>query len=131
MSNDAPWRSGSQSVAVSEGLPEPLGVTLRDGGANVAVVSRHAHAIWLCLFDEADRETDRIRLDEEFLAANPDLKPDMIAVACSGGQNARLKEVHICFSKEGQPRSCGRNEEQRRLCKAPKVAVPPVRSTKH
>lgn len=69
-------------------------------------------------------------IERAFLAANPELKPDMIAVACSGGQNARLKEVHICFSKEGQPRSCGRNEEQRRLCKAPKVTVPPVRSTK-
>ena len=50
-------------MAVSEGVPEPLGVTLRDGGANVAVVSRHAHAVWLCLFDESDQETDRIRLD--------------------------------------------------------------------
>ncbi len=46
-----------------EGSPEPLGVTLRDGGANVAVVSRHAGAIWLCLFDDADRETGRLRLE--------------------------------------------------------------------
>ena len=33
------------------GSPDPLGVTLAAGGANVAVWSRHATAIELCLFD--------------------------------------------------------------------------------
>jgi len=48
---------------VSEGAPEPLGVTLDDSGANVAVFSANATAIDLCLFDETgERETERIRL---------------------------------------------------------------------
>lgn len=46
---------------IPAGVPEPLGVTLRDGGANVAVHST-ADAIDLCLHDETDRETGRIRL---------------------------------------------------------------------
>lgn len=41
---------------VGEGDPAPLGVTLVDGGVNVAVWSGAASAIAFCLFDEADRE---------------------------------------------------------------------------
>lgn len=45
------------------GRPSPLGVSLRDGGINVAVVSRHATAIFLCLYDEAgEDELYRFRL---------------------------------------------------------------------
>lgn len=62
----------------------------------------------------------------EFVAANPGLKPDQIAIEC-GGPGNRLKEVRICFSKDGQFRTCGRNEDQRRLCSAPTMYVPPVR----
>jgi glycogen operon protein len=48
---------------VSEGSPEPLGVTLDGRGANVAVFSAHATAIELCLFDAAgEAEIDRVRL---------------------------------------------------------------------
>lgn len=68
-------------------------------------------------------------IETAFLAANPQLKPDMIAIAC-GGPGSRLKEIHICFNKDGAPRGCGSNEDQRRLCKADRVTVPPVRSTK-
>ncbi len=39
------------------GLPHPLGATLRDGGVNFAVVSEHATAVDLCLFDADGRET--------------------------------------------------------------------------
>ncbi len=48
---------------MAEGLPFPLGVTLRDGGVNVAAVSRHADAIFICLF-EGDTETHRFRLKQ-------------------------------------------------------------------
>jgi glycogen debranching enzyme len=48
--------------AVTKGAPEPLGVTLDEAGANVAVFSAHADEIYLCLFDDADNETARIRL---------------------------------------------------------------------
>ncbi len=63
----------------------------------------------------------------DFLAANPGLKPDGIVVEC-GGPGPRLKEVRICFDKGGHFRSCGRNENQNRLCSAPRVYLPPVRS---
>ena len=46
---------------VTDGRPEPQGVTLTPTGANVAVASTTAHAIDFCLFDAAGRET-RIRL---------------------------------------------------------------------
>ncbi len=65
-------------------------------------------------------------LVKDFLAANPDLKPDMMSVQCGGAGN-RLKEVRVCFTKAGQFRACGRNEDQRRLCSAERMYVPPVR----
>ena len=63
---------------------------------------------------------------KDFQAANPGLKPDAIAVDC-GGPGNRLKEVRICFDKEGEYRACGRNENQGKLCSADRMYVPPVR----
>ena len=65
-------------------------------------------------------------LMHDFMAANPELKPDMIVVQC-GGAGSRLKEVRICFDKGGDFRACGRNENQARLCSANRMYVPPVR----
>ena len=65
---------------------------------------------------------------EEFTRANRQFTPDMIAVACGGAGN-RIKEIHFCFTKDGKPRNCGDNENQRRMCRAEKMYVPPVRST--
>jgi ribonuclease T2 len=62
----------------------------------------------------------------EFLDANPELRPDMIAVQCGGSGN-RLREVRICFTKGGDFRSCGPNENQGRLCSADRMYIPPVR----
>ena len=76
-------------------------------------------------------EEQRIAPDalvEEFLALNKQLSRDQIVVACDGGRN-RLKEVRVCMTREGQPRSCGRNETQRKLCSASTIYVPPVRSS--
>ncbi|WP_334149501.1 ribonuclease T2 family protein [Hyphomicrobium sp.] len=61
-----------------------------------------------------------------FVAANPGLKPDMIAVTC-GGPGSRLRDVRICFSRAGEPRACGPNEAQDRLCRSTRMHVPPVR----
>ncbi|MBM3577437.1 MAG: glycogen debranching protein GlgX [Alphaproteobacteria bacterium] len=47
---------------VADGAPEPLGVTLDESGANVAIFSAHAEAIELCFFNEADEEVARIKL---------------------------------------------------------------------
>src|SRR5207249_545683 len=53
------------AISIASGVPDPLGVTLRDGGANVAVVSRHGERIHFCLFDErGERETHRFALPE-------------------------------------------------------------------
>lgn len=62
----------------------------------------------------------------EFMAANPKLTRDMIVVEC-GGPGNRLKEVRICFNKGSGLRACGRNEDQRRLCSAERMYMPPVR----
>ena len=61
-----------------------------------------------------------------FVDSNPALKPDMMGVACGGSGN-RLREIRICFTREGAPTRCGRNEEQSRLCRASRMYVPPVR----
>ena len=65
-------------------------------------------------------------LIEDFLQANPSLERNMIAVSC-GGPGNRLREVRICFSRNGRPTPCGRNEAQRRLCRADRMYVPPMR----
>ena len=66
---------------------------------------------------------------DDFVAANPGLKPDMLAVVC-GGPGNRLREVRVCFTPRGDLRACGGNEVQRRLCNAPRVFVPPVRASR-
>jgi ribonuclease T2 len=71
-------------------------------------------------------------LEDELIEENPELEPEMISVVC-GGAGKRLKEVRVCFTKEGQLRACGSNEEQRRLCSIQshqKMYVPPVRSSR-
>ena len=67
-------------------------------------------------------------LMNDFMASNPAIKPEMIAVGC-GGPGNRLKDVHICVSRDGQPTACGRNEAQRKMCSADKMAVLPVRAS--
>ncbi len=61
---------------------------------------------------------------KEFTAANPELKPEKIAVACGG---RRLKELRVCFSRDLKPRACGDNENRDRLCSRDEVVMPPVR----
>lgn len=66
------------------------------------------------------------QLKRELVALNPWLKPGMIGVTCTR-RAKQLKGVRICITKNGQPRACGRNEAQRRLCRANRMRVPPVR----
>lgn len=61
-------------------------------------------------------------VESAFLAANPGLKRDMIAVQCD---RTRLREVRICMTKAGAFRSCGRDVRDR--CGSERVAMPPVR----
>ena len=62
----------------------------------------------------------------DFVAANPGLKRDMIVAKC-GGPGNRLEEVRICFDRDGKYRACGKNEDQRKACAAPRMYLPPVR----
>lgn len=64
----------------------------------------------------------------EFLAENPQLKRDHIVVACSGSRN-RLQDIRVCMTPKGEPRTCGKNENQHKLCRASSMFVPPVRSS--
>jgi ribonuclease T2 len=64
-------------------------------------------------------------IEQAFLAANPALTAEMLSVAC--GRRDRVKDVRICFTKEGAFRSCGRNEAQEKLCRTDRVSLPPVR----
>lgn len=63
----------------------------------------------------------------DFLQANPGLRPNTIAIGCDGPAN-RLRDVRICMTKEGNPRSCGQNEWRGAACRAGVTHVPPVRS---
>jgi ribonuclease T2 len=71
-------------------------------------------------------ETSAGDITREFLKANPGLKADSFAVDCAG-RGGRLREVRFCFSKDGKPRSCGRNEAADKLCRSGTVTLPPTR----
>ncbi len=61
-------------------------------------------------------------VEDAFIAANQQLKPDMISVTCD---NRRLHEVRICMTRDYEFRSCP--EVERRSCRTPRVVMPPVR----
>jgi ribonuclease T2 len=60
----------------------------------------------------------------DFIKANPDLKPEMIAVTC----DRRLRELRICFTRDLKLRACGGNESRGKLCSRDEVIMPPVRT---
>ena len=66
-------------------------------------------------------------LAADFAKVNPQLKGGSVAIGC-GGPGNRLKEIRFCLTKDGQSRSCGGNENQRQMCPAEKMYLPPVRS---
>jgi ribonuclease T2 len=61
-------------------------------------------------------------VEEAFVAANPGLTRDAIAVTCD---SRRLSEVRICVDKDLSFRSCP--EIDARACRREKVVMPPVR----
>jgi ribonuclease T2 len=60
-------------------------------------------------------------IEQEFLAANDWLRPDMISVTCRGRS---LLDVRVCFGKDLFPTPCGINEDEKRLCNLPEINVP-------
>lgn len=63
-------------------------------------------------------------VEAAFLEANPQLKPEMMAVSC---RNNLVQEVRVCFGRDRKPSACGRNEDQARLCRTGRITLPPVR----
>jgi len=45
----------------------------------------------------------------------------MMSVSCRGENPL---DVRICFRRDLFPRACGANEEEARLCRSSKIAVP-------
>jgi ribonuclease T2 len=70
---------------------------------------------------EAWRHLSPESVEREFLAANPWLSADMIAVTC---RREALLDIRVCFDRDLRPRECGINEDQRRLCRAGTINVP-------
>jgi ribonuclease T2 len=62
-------------------------------------------------------------IERAFLDANAWLAPEMMSVTCRG---ENLLDVRVCFGRDLFPRPCGANEDQQRLCRADRIAVPPV-----
>jgi ribonuclease T2 len=62
-------------------------------------------------------------IEREFIAANPWLKPDMMAVSCRG---PNLLDIRVCFGRDLFPQACGANEDEKRLCPASTIVVPPL-----
>jgi ribonuclease T2 len=63
----------------------------------------------------------------DFVQANPDLKPEMIAVTC----DRRLRELRVCLSRDLKPQPCGSNESGGKLCSRDAVIMPPVRARRN
>lgn len=66
-----------------------------------------------------NRSADPDAIERAFIAANPQLPADGIAVTCA---DRRLDEVRICLSKDLSFRSCP--EVDRRACRAASVMLP-------
>ncbi|MCB1509952.1 MAG: ribonuclease T2 [Hyphomicrobiaceae bacterium] len=64
-------------------------------------------------------------LVDEFVQANPGLKPDMMRVICRRGNSNQLREIRICLTKSGRFRSCGGRPDT--SCAPRKMFVPPAR----
>lgn len=62
-------------------------------------------------------------IEKAFVEANAWLKPEMISVTCRDG---KFFDLRICFGRDLFPRDCGVNEDQKRLCPAAKITIPPV-----
>ncbi|MGE0213714.1 MAG: ribonuclease T, partial [Parvibaculaceae bacterium] len=66
------------------------------------------------------------QLADDFVKSNAWLDHGMIAVDCGNRRDrARLQEIKICFSPDGEPTRCGANERQQ--CRASTIQMPPVR----
>ncbi len=61
-------------------------------------------------------------VEDAFVAANPGLTRNAIAVSCN---RTRLSEIRVCMTKDFRFRECG--EVDRSACRAEKLTMPPAR----
>ncbi len=71
---------------------------------------------------ETGRSASPAALEKAFMAANPGLEKDAIAVTC---ERKRIQEVRICLSKDLQFRAC--REVDNQSCPLNTIDIPPVR----
>lgn len=101
-----------------------------DGADSAAYFATVRRAFERVTIPEAFRRLDDYRMvspgevEAAFLAANPGLAPDSIAVACDG---RRLTEIRICLSRALDFTPC--EEVDRRACRASRVVMPPLRES--
>jgi ribonuclease T2 len=77
---------------------------------------------------EAPFRTTVKQMLQEFTAANPGFASTSFAVNCSS--NGRyLKELHVCFSRQGQPTACGADvqKDAQKSCQSPDFLVRNIR----
>ena len=76
-------------------------------------------------FEKPDRESrwSPIDIERAFVAANPGLRADMIAISCRRGV---MNEIRLCLTKDLRGfRACG--DVDRNGCRTREISVPPVR----
>ena len=61
-----------------------------------------------------------------FMRANPRLPPESVVATCTRQDAPRLREVHVCFDRDLNARSCSA-DALREACSAASVIVPPIR----
>ncbi len=69
-----------------------------------------------------DRMTDPSAVERDFIAENPGLKPEGVAVTCSA---RRLREVRVCLTKSFEFRTC--SSVDRRACTRDQIVAPASR----
>lgn len=107
------WRAHGTCSGLN---PERFFETLRRAAARVAGPAAFADPA------APPRETSPAAVEAAFRAANPALKPDMMAVECRDG---RLSEVRICLDRETLAfRPCP--DVARHACRARRLSVPPA-----
>ena len=68
------------------------------------------------------RRVDPLLIEKAFIAANPGMKPDGIAISCKRNY---LQEVRICMTKDLKYRACG--EVDANACRSRSIMMPATR----
>lgn len=99
------------------GSPQAYFASVRDFYGRVSIPAAFTRL-------ESRRTVTGAEVEDAFLAANRGLDPDEIAVTCGRG---RLREVRICFTREGEFRQCG--ADVRDTCGEREVTMLPTRGS--